>query len=47
MFMEGDLATTIASLIKLGYMPENIIKELSNMNELTTLKGDSAFVLLR
>lgn len=28
-------------------MPEKILDEISNMNELTTLRGDSAFILLR
>lgn len=46
-FLKADLATTIASLIKLGIMPEAILDEISNMHELTTLKGDSAFILLR
>lgn len=41
------MATAIASLIKLGIMPTDIMAEIENMNELTTLKGDSAFILLR
>lgn len=46
-FLKADLATAIASLIKLGIMPTDIMAEIENMNELTTLKGDSAFILLR
>ena len=46
-FLKADLATTIASLMKLGIMPKEILDEIENMNELTTLKGDSAFILLR
>ena len=46
-FLKADLAATIASLIKLGIMPADVLDEIGNMNELTTLKGDSAFILLR
>jgi hypothetical protein len=33
--------------MKLGIMPDEILNELENMNQLTSLKGDSAFILLR
>jgi hypothetical protein len=46
-FLKADLATTIASLMKLGIMPDEILNEIESMNNLTNLKGDSAFILLR
>jgi len=33
--------------MKLGIMPDEILNEIENMNQLTSLKGDSAFILLR
>jgi len=47
LIQKSDPPSTIAAMIKLKHIPEQLIAEVNKMNQLTVFKDDSSLYLLR
>lgn len=43
----GDIASTLAALIKLGHLPSIVLSKLLEQENLTQISNDGSFILLR
>ena len=46
-FQKGDLSVTLAALLQLKYVPDQLLKEFAEQNKLATATDDGAFILLQ